>query len=413
MSTNLLDATFSMYKENIDSSGLQCGLGQDITSKDKKKIFLKAGTPLTEKIKNQIEQLKKEGIIELLNPDDSIEVLSPTESEDLVGSIMATIKSSPVLTKYQLKETLQTITGYVKTGDIPKKLIEHLTVFSKCNELAFNNTLSNLVFGTHIGIANNYSPSELYELMTVLFFEDIGLSRLDIHMKNANKVHPILSKEILLFAGIDNKLILESVLQHEEKIDGSGYPNQLTQIHEYAQISQLANQHSKLIKQGEGAACLLGKLYLLGQSFEFRTSNAKTRIYESKIQKMLLKVLQEKLHSPQQFIDYGNHLHQELSKIIMWTNSEISKDNEIVTIQQKIKNVLWVDKHSSNPFYVSSEQLKDLTLCKEFIIDSMSFLFQISESANYLNCQLHKPIELNGSPISRETCLNLANPLYH
>jgi hypothetical protein len=289
-------------------------------------------------------------------------------------------------------------------------MMEHMTVFSQCNKLAFKNTLSNLVFGTHIGKANNYSSSELHELMTVLFFEDIGFSRLNLNMKNAYKVHPILSKEILEYAGINNKLILESILQHEEKIDGSGYPNQLRHIHEYAQISQLANQHSRLIKQGEDAASLIGKLYLLGQSFDFRTSNVKTVIYEYKLQKMLLKVMQEKLKSPQQFIKYGNHLHQELSNIIKWSKSEVSKDIEIVRLQQKIKSTLWVNKTSNNPFQISCEQLKDLTLCKEFITDAMNFIYQIFESANYLNCHLHKPIELNGSPISGQTCLNIANP---
>lgn len=410
MSISLLDSTFCHYKKNIDLSGVACGLGQDIISKDKKKIFLKAGTSLTEKIKEQMLYLEKNGVIEHLSPDDTIEILSPTESEELIGSILNTIQSTPVLTQYQLNETLKTITDYVEIGDFPKKLLEHLTVFSRCNEAAFKHTLSNLVFGTHIGKANNYSAIQLHELMTVLFFEDIGYARLDLNMKNAYKVHPILSKEIVEYAGINNPLILESILQHEEKVDGSGYPYQCTEIHEYAQISQLANQHSCFIEQGEGSTSLLGKLYLLGQSFDFRTGCAKTVCYESKLQKMLLKVIQEKLKSPKQFVHYANNLHSELSKIIKWSNSEISQDQEIMMIQQKIKSTLWVNKNSNNPFQVASNDLDDLALCKEFISDSMHFIYQLYESANYLNCELHKPIELDGSPISGNTCLDITNP---
>ncbi|HCM48804.1 MAG TPA: hypothetical protein DIS98_15345 [Colwellia sp.] len=63
----------------------------------------------------------------------------------------------------------------------------------------------------HIGKANNYSETELFELTSVLFFENIGYARFNKHMKDANLVHPILSKEIVKLAGLDNKLVLESI----------------------------------------------------------------------------------------------------------------------------------------------------------------------------------------------------------
>lgn len=411
MSNHLLNSTFSTYKKNITDADIECGLGKDITSKDKKKIFLKAGTPITEKINEQILQLKADGIIDDDNPDDCIEIIAPTESEELIGTVLSTIKTNPVLTQFELTGTLNTIASYVRTEKLPKKIMEHLTVFSKSNEPAFKNTLSNLVFGTHIGKANNYSVSELNELISVLFFEDIGYSRLDQSMSNAYKVHPILSKEIVEYAGISNKLVLESILQHEEKLDGSGYPNKLTKIHEYAQISQLANQYSKLTKQGDSPSCLLGKLFLLSQSFDFRTSSTKNVICEAKLQKALLSMMQEKLTSPQQFLSYANHLHQELSNIIKWSNSEISQDHEILTIQQKIKSTLWVSNESNNPFQIEAKELQDLALCKEFIDDAMNFIYQLVEPANYLNCTLHIPIEKNGSPISGDTYLGIANPM--
>lgn len=324
---------------------------------------------------------------------------------------MGVVKQNPILTQYQLKGTLQTISSYVKSGQLPDKIVEHLTVFSKSNEKEFQHTLSNLVFGTHIGKANNYSAAELNELMSVLFFEDIGYARLDKRMKNAYKVHPILSKEIVEYAGIDNKLILESIMQHEEKLDGSGYPNKLTTIHEYAQISQIANLYSKLMHQGENPASLLGKLFLLGHQFDFRTSSNKKPIYKAKLQKALLKIMQEKLKTPQQFSDYASHLHQELSNIIKWSNSEVSQNSEVLTLQQKIKSSLWINQESSEPFQVKVEELSDNKLCKEFINDAMNFMYLIVEPANYLNCVLHKPIEKNGSPISGDTCLSIANPL--
>jgi hypothetical protein len=285
-----------------------------------------------------------------------------------------------------------------------------LTIFAKNNELEFTKTLSNLVFGSHIGKANNYSETELNELMSVLLFENIGFCRLDLRMKNAYKVHPIVSKEIVQYAGISNKLVLESILQHEEKLDGSGYPNRLTKIHEYAQISQIANQHSLLIQQHNDSGSLLGNLFMSGQSCDFRTGDRKSVVYESKLQKALLNIMQEKLNSPLEFVEYAGHLHQQLSNIIKWSYTQTSTDEEVMTIQKKIKSALWIDDNIKDPFQVSSEELSDLSLCKEFITDAMSFMHQIVESANYLNRNLHSPIEINGSPISGESCLNIANP---
>jgi HD-GYP domain-containing protein (c-di-GMP phosphodiesterase class II) len=62
-------------------------------------------------------------------------------------------------------------------------------------------------------------------------------------MPNAVNVHPLLSKEIVQHAGLHNPLILESIMQHEEKLDGTGYPKRIKKMHEYAQISQIVNQY--------------------------------------------------------------------------------------------------------------------------------------------------------------------------
>ena len=60
MLNTLINNTFASYQENIDSADIQCTLGIDITSKDKKKIFLKANTPITDKISEKIKQLSDE-----------------------------------------------------------------------------------------------------------------------------------------------------------------------------------------------------------------------------------------------------------------------------------------------------------------------------------------------------------------
>lgn len=410
MLNTLINNTFASYQENIDSADIQCTLGIDITSKDKKKIFLKANTPITDKISEKIKQLRHTGVIDEFNPDDAIKIADPTEKEGLIASIIDSVKNNPVLSNYQLTETLQTITHYINTEEIPNKIIEHLTVFSKFNPNEYQHTLFNLVFGTHIGKAKNYSSSELHDLMCVLFYEDVGFARLDPAMKNAYMVHPIISKEIVEYAGISNPIILEAILQHEEKLDGTGYPNKLTKINEYAQISQIANQYSLLFNAGGDSTSIMGKIILLGQQFDFRTSCFKPSIYQSVLQKPLIKISLEKLQSPQQLSQYAQHLHQELSNVVKWSSSNISQNKEVLSLQQKIKNSLWVTEDSYDPFQIGIDELSDSQLCQEFTSDAMRFIYSIVEAANYLNCNLHSPIEKSGYPLSGDTFLQMVNP---
>ncbi|MCP4324367.1 MAG: hypothetical protein GY787_21415, partial [Alteromonadales bacterium] len=63
MENSIINDSFSSYQKNIDSANIQCSLGIDITSKDKSKVFLKANTPITEKISIKVKQLKKTDVI--------------------------------------------------------------------------------------------------------------------------------------------------------------------------------------------------------------------------------------------------------------------------------------------------------------------------------------------------------------
>lgn len=413
MSDNLIQSSFQHYKHNIDKLNIPYGLGKDIVSKDQQVVFLRAGTPVTEKINRKIVELKAENKIDTVDPEDCVDLAEPIKKDELLTSILASVKRNPVLTPLQLDQTLVAISDFVGSEKLPKRLMDHLTVFSKGNEAEFKNTLTNLVFGTHIGKANNYSKQQLNELMNVLFFENIGFARLKMSMKNARMVHPLLSKEIVAFAGIDNQLILESIMQHEEKLDGSGYPFKLTKIHQYAQISQLANQYSLLYQGGETADILLGKLFLMGHSFDFRTSANMHPIFEYSLQKALLIVMQEQLESKQQLHSFAEDLYSDLCALIRWCNSRVTLTEEVLSIQQKINSALWASQDSQVPFKLSQMQLEDEAVCKEFITDSMKFIYQIVESANYLNRVLHKPIEIRGAPISGDTCLRLVNPQIH
>jgi hypothetical protein len=268
-----------------------------------------------------------------------------------------------------------------------------------------------LVFGTHIGKANNYSPTELTELISVLFFENIGYARLNNTMKDAKLVHPILSKEIVRLAGLESKLVLESIEQHEEKLDGSGYPKKLTQIHEYAQISQIANQYSQITRKSKNINTAIGELYLLAEGFDFRTSQKTQAIYSYHLQRPLLAIMQESIQTVTHQQAYGNHLYDQLSKVIKWTNTLNTNNPEMNFIQAKLRSTLWVSESSQQPFQIKREELKDNQVCKMFTNDARRLVLQISQFANYFNQILHYPIKIDNISTNKEYFLKLINPI--
>jgi hypothetical protein len=397
--------TSEQFVDNIINSGVECGISKDITDAEGKRVFLKAGTEITDKIRIKLNTLKEEGIIE---HDHSIVITEQSTTEDLLEPIINLAKTNPVLNNLQLKETLETVSDYVNQDSIPKEITDHLKVFSHLNPEAYENTLLNLVFGTHVGKANNYSQTELFELISVLFFENIGYARLNKNMKNADLVHPILSKEIVKIAGMENILVLESIEQHEEKLDGSGYPKKLTKIHEYAQISQIANQYSQITQKSANIKTAIGELYLLGQGFDFRTSQKTNSIFSYHLQKPLLAIMQESIQTKTDEHIYGNHLYDQLTKVIKWTNTLDGADPEMNYIQAKLRSTLWVSDTSINPFKINREELKDKQICNMFINDARKLVLQISQFANYFNQILHYPIKIDDISTNREYFLNLA-----
>ncbi len=403
----LIKSTSKQYSENILNSGVECGISHDITDPEGKRVFLKAGTEITDQIRIKLNNLKKEGVIK---HDNVVSITEDKSKQDLLGPILEVAKTNPVLNNFQLKKTLKTISDYINNDSIPKEITDHLNIFARLNPPAYENTLINLIFGTHIGKGKNYSQTQLFELISVLFFENIGYARLDLNMKAARLVHPILSKEIVKIAGLDNKLVLESIEQHEEKLDGSGYPNKLTDIHEYAQISLIANQYSQITQKSKNAKTALGELYLLGQIFDFRTSQTKTPLFSYQLQQPLLTIMQENIQTITHQQEYGNHLYDQLTKVIKWTNTLNGTHPEINCIQAKLKNALWISETEQNPFQIKRTELKNKNICEMFVSDARKLVLQISQFANYFNQVLHIPIIIDNVSTNKEYFLKLAHP---
>lgn len=410
MDNELFEQTSNQYQLNISQADISCELKHDI--KDQQgRVFLKANCPITDKIRTKLSTLQKNGIIDTQGIEDEIVIIREDNiQEELINSITEISKSSKSFTKLQIKDTLDSIIKFIQTQDIPDKILDHLTVFSKSNPKKYHNSLTSLIFGTHIGKTNDYSDKQLTELMQVLLFENIGYARLCENMKNFQTVHPIVSHHIAELSGIDNQFVLESILEHEEKLDGTGFPNKSTQIHEYAQISKISSQYVKSTKTNLKTTSQLCQIYLLGNSIEFRTTDKNLPQYNPTLQNPILKIMQESLNSESKQIRYASIIHKELKNLANWCD-KMKHNKEVAGIQKKIKSSMWMENTDDNPFQVKLHQIReDSEIREEFITDSIKILLNISNTATYLNKELSNPIRIEGINTQGNYFIELANP---
>ncbi|MCL1866461.1 MAG: HD domain-containing protein [Oscillospiraceae bacterium] len=105
-----------------------------------------------------------------------------------------------------------------------------------------------------------YDAVRQNELVETGLFHDIGKLSLPKEILNKPgeltpeefqevKRHPILSSEILMKSGMRNKAVLEGVVQHHERINGTGYPNglDLKKICEYARITAISDTYDAMV----------------------------------------------------------------------------------------------------------------------------------------------------------------------
>ena len=126
-----------------------------------------------------------------------------------------------------------------------KETIEH---FSNEYELDFH-SLHVTIYAISLGNALKLDKEQLLDLGTAALLHDIGLTKIDQEITHKNTEltpqeviivsdHPKLSVEIIEHNRIHNPYIIDAVIHHHERYDGSGYPDQLHehQINEFASI---------------------------------------------------------------------------------------------------------------------------------------------------------------------------------
>lgn len=117
------------------------------------------------------------------------------------------------------------------------------------DDYTFNHSFAVSILAISFGKWANFSEEDIFQLAMGALLHDIGKLKIDEYIINKPgrltdkeflemKNHPKYGYDILLDTGEVTEEVLKIVLQHHEKIDGTGYPYALRseEIHEFAKI---------------------------------------------------------------------------------------------------------------------------------------------------------------------------------
>jgi len=204
--------------------------------------------PLTgiEVFKDKIYKLEK--VIEKY--DDS-----KKETEDLI----AEVKKSGRVDKDKGAQIAAKIREQIKTED-SSLVLYAINQIRREDEYLYTHCLNVAYLNGLVGKWLKLSEAELSDLVEVGLFHDIGKLKIDQKILNKPggltdeefeevKRHPILSLEMLMKSGVRNKRVLEGVIQHHEKTNGTGYPKGLVShnITDFARITAISDVYDAMV----------------------------------------------------------------------------------------------------------------------------------------------------------------------
>ncbi len=207
-------------------------------------LLAPAGTNITDDIYQKILRHK------LLEPlDEYLGFGSQVSVPTILESITDIGKESFDSNGLDFSDAIKRIEQFIDQIQLDHISLNKLTVLKADNPRRYSHSLTTALMSTEIGIHLKYSRQQLAELFMACLFHDIGELHLDnkIYDKKSLtdedaksiRVHPIVG--YLILSGSKTKFskrVLQAVLTHHERLDGSGYPLKLKgpKINQYAVI---------------------------------------------------------------------------------------------------------------------------------------------------------------------------------
>lgn len=216
-------------------------LGKNILTDDGR-ILLRSGVKLTDAY---ISKLKQLGVLYVYVEDERLDDIQG-EDEKLSELKQVTMRSMSKVVKNvssgngkKARKSLSVVEDLIdyiiELGDVNISLYDIKTY----DNYTYLHCLDTGIMSTFLGLSSNYSDGKLKELGIAGILHDIGKIKVPKEIINKKgpltseefeeiKKHPIYGMDILKENIFFTEHILKAVVQHHEKIDGSGYPYGLT-----------------------------------------------------------------------------------------------------------------------------------------------------------------------------------------
>jgi HD-GYP domain-containing protein (c-di-GMP phosphodiesterase class II) len=239
-------------------------LGETVLTQDGS-IMLRQGVALTPRY---IEKLTELGIGYVYIEDDLLNDIEPEDPEllKLKSSVVKVLSRSFGNlayndTKLDAKETVGTITDLVEYFLSHKQISScHLTEIKTHDNYTYVHSLNTCVLALFFGVQLNFTRSMLVDLGAGTILHDIGKTKIPLEVLNKSgklteeefeimKQHSMLGYELLEKLDYVNPRSKRIVLEHHERIDGSGYPKGLTdkKISKFAKIAAISDVYDAIV----------------------------------------------------------------------------------------------------------------------------------------------------------------------
>ncbi|MGN0599986.1 MAG: HD-GYP domain-containing protein [Oscillospiraceae bacterium] len=163
------------------------------------------------------------------------------------------------VSKKDVEEISETTQKLINSLSSNKDILVNIADIKMYDDYTFHHSLSVAIMAIAIGLELGFNNFMLNELGTAGLMHDIGKvsvpveiitkpSRLTPEEFDIVKMHPVYAAQHLKEKNIVSDNIYKGIIQHHEKIDGSGYPFHLKgkEIHPYARILAVADVYDAL-----------------------------------------------------------------------------------------------------------------------------------------------------------------------
>lgn len=140
--------------------------------------------------------------------------------------------------------------------------MEYLRQIESSSPILIKHTINVTALTLQFCFFHQFSESDTRQLAMAALVHDVGCSQIDKGLIETNKrltneefktytTHPTLGHDAIIQSMDFDMAIPTVVLEHHERIDGSGYPNGLTRLAAYSQLIGLIDSYESLTYRGK------------------------------------------------------------------------------------------------------------------------------------------------------------------